>query len=71
LARPALSGSYEGLFHDTGINNFLLTLRGVDALWDVLNQEELIERAIGVIYLPETERSAITSWRASPTSSTR
>src|SRR5258708_2903578 len=25
--RPALSGSYEGFFHDTGINNFLLTLR--------------------------------------------
>jgi erythromycin esterase-like protein len=53
--RPALSGSYERFFHDTGINNFLLTLRGVDALSDVLNQE-LIERAIGVIYLPETER---------------
>jgi erythromycin esterase-like protein len=53
--RPALSGSYERFFHDTGINNFLLTLRGVDALSDVLSQE-LIERAIGVIYLPETER---------------
>ena len=53
--RPALSGSYERFFHDTGINNFLLTLRGVDALSDVLNQE-LIERAIGVIYRPETER---------------
>ncbi len=53
--RPALSGSYEGFFHDTGIDNFLLTLRGVDALSDVLNQE-LLERAIGVIYLPETER---------------
>jgi erythromycin esterase-like protein len=53
--RPALGGSYEGFFHDTGINNFLLTLRGVDALSDVLNQE-LLERAIGVIYLPETER---------------
>jgi erythromycin esterase-like protein len=53
--RPALSGSYEGFFHDTGIDNFLLTLRGVDALSDVLSQE-LLERAIGVIYLPETER---------------
>jgi erythromycin esterase-like protein len=53
--RPALSGSYEGFFHDTGIANFLLTLRGVDALSDVLSQE-LLERAIGVIYLPETER---------------
>lgn len=53
--RPALSGSYESFFHDTGINNFLLTLQDVDALSDVLNQE-LLERAIGVIYLPETER---------------
>jgi len=33
----------------------LLTIRGVDALSDVLSQE-LLERAIGVIYLPETER---------------
>jgi erythromycin esterase-like protein len=53
--RPALSGSYESLFHDTGINNFVLSLRDVDALSDVFD-EELIERAIGVIYLPETER---------------
>lgn len=53
--RPGLRGSYESLFHDTGINNFLLSLRGADELSDALNQE-LLERAIGVIYRPETER---------------
>jgi erythromycin esterase-like protein len=53
--RPALSGSYEALFHDVGIHNFLLTLREADVLSDILNEERL-ERAIGVIYLPETER---------------
>ena len=53
--RPALSGSYETMFHDTQLARFLLTLRERDkvteALWD-----PRLERAIGVIYLPETER---------------
>jgi len=53
--RPALKGSYEELFHDTGLERFLLTLRG-----DVQSVEALrtprLQRAIGVIYRPETER---------------
>jgi erythromycin esterase-like protein len=53
--RPALDGSYEALFHATEIPNFLLQLRGATWLSGVLDQERL-ERAIGVIYLPETER---------------
>jgi erythromycin esterase-like protein len=53
--RPALAGSYEDLFHGTGIPGFLLMLRGADWLSGVLNQQRL-ERAIGVIYLPESER---------------
>jgi len=53
--RPALSGSYEDLFHATGIPSFLLSLRGADWLSGVLRQERL-ERAIGVIYMPESER---------------
>ncbi|HXN52503.1 MAG TPA: erythromycin esterase family protein [Candidatus Acidoferrum sp.] len=53
--RPALDGSYEDLFHTTGIPSFLLNLRGADWLSGVLRQERL-ERAIGVIYLPESER---------------
>lgn len=53
--RPALNGSYEALFHDVGITNFLLTLHEAEALSDVLSEQRL-QRAIGVIYLPETER---------------
>lgn len=53
--RLALDGSYEGLFHATEIRNLLLNLRDDVWLSGVLNQE-LLERAIGVIYLPESER---------------
>jgi erythromycin esterase-like protein len=53
--RPALAGSYEDLFHATGMPGFLLMLRGADWISGVLNQQRL-ERAIGVIYLPESER---------------
>ncbi len=53
--RPALSGSYEALFHDVGIPRFMLALRdggrGAEGL-----REPRLERAIGVIYLPRTER---------------
>jgi erythromycin esterase-like protein len=53
--RPALAGSYEDLFHATELAGFSLMLRGADWLSGVLNQQRL-ERAIGVIYLPESER---------------
>ena len=53
--RTALSGSYESLFHAAGGPSFLLILRGATGLSGVLNQE-MLERAIGVIYLPESER---------------
>jgi erythromycin esterase-like protein len=53
--RPALEGSYSALFHKTGIPNFLLILRGEGALSEALGTDRL-ERAIGVIYLPHTER---------------
>jgi len=51
--RPALPGSYEALFHDADLERFLLILRGhrVAGLG-----EPRLERAIGVIYRPETER---------------
>jgi erythromycin esterase-like protein len=56
--RPALPDSYEALFHAAaaGMNDdFLLRLRdGGDAA--VLLREARLERAIGVIYRPETER---------------
>jgi erythromycin esterase-like protein len=52
--RPALRGSYEELFHETGLPWFWIDLRGAGQI-GVLQQRR-IERAIGVIYRPETER---------------
>ncbi|MHB1082188.1 MAG: erythromycin esterase family protein [Prosthecobacter sp.] len=53
--RPAMHGSFEALFHEVGLKRFLLPLRGSSRLKDGLSQQ-LLERAIGVIYRPETER---------------
>ena len=55
IVRPALDGSYEALFHELGLGNFLLGLRGNEEAILGLRQPRL-ERAIGVIYRPETER---------------
>jgi len=52
---PGLEGSYENLFHDANIGNFSLLFRGDDALKAQL-KGPLLERAIGVIYCPKTER---------------
>jgi erythromycin esterase-like protein len=52
--RPSLEGSYERLFHDTGLSRFLLSMDEPDVR-DVLTPQRL-ERAIGVIYRPQTER---------------
>ncbi len=54
--RPSLPDSYERLFHDTGLEHFWLDLRQ-GAARDVLRADRL-ERAIGVIYRPETERGS-------------
>lgn len=51
--RPALHGSYEGLFHELERPAFYLNLR--DQVPDLLTKPRL-ERAIGVLYLPATER---------------
>jgi erythromycin esterase-like protein/adenine/guanine phosphoribosyltransferase-like PRPP-binding protein len=53
--RPALAGSYEQVFHETGIPRFLLPLRTDLDLASALGRPRL-ERAIGVLYLPESER---------------
>lgn len=55
IVRPALDGSYEALFHELGLGNFLLGLRGNEEAILGLRRPRL-ERAIGVIYRPETER---------------
>jgi erythromycin esterase-like protein len=52
--RPSAEGSYERLFHEVGLHDFLVPLRQPDVR-DVLMPERL-ERAIGVIYRPDTER---------------
>jgi erythromycin esterase-like protein len=53
--RPALLESYESLFHRVGIPNFLLLL-GDDQKATRLLRPPRLERAIGVIYLPRSER---------------
>jgi erythromycin esterase-like protein len=53
--RPALPGSYEALFHECGMPRFLLDLRATADIGRALRPPRL-ERAIGVIYRPDTER---------------
>jgi erythromycin esterase-like protein len=55
--RRALPESYSNLFHQTGVGNFLLIFRGNEKLTEELAKPRL-ERAIGVIYKPETERQS-------------
>ncbi|HSE98893.1 MAG TPA: erythromycin esterase family protein, partial [Blastocatellia bacterium] len=55
LVRPALPGSYEALFHLTGLPRFLLGLSDGGGATAGL-RDPLLERAIGVIYKPESER---------------
>ena len=52
--RPSLPDSYERLFHDVGVPQFLLLLDDDDTR-TILSTPRL-ERAIGVIYRPDTER---------------
>jgi erythromycin esterase-like protein len=53
--RPALPDSYEALFHDLGLPRFLFVWGDDGDVLRTLSRPRL-ERAIGVIYLPETER---------------
>src|ERR1700736_3113316 len=53
--RPALAGSYEALFHAAQRGRFLLVLNDSDMMVQQLAVPRL-ERAIGVVYRPETER---------------
>jgi protein-L-isoaspartate(D-aspartate) O-methyltransferase len=56
--RPSLEGSYERLFHGTGLAGSMLGLRQLaDAPLRHL-MEARLERAIGVIYRPETEHAS-------------
>ena len=53
--RPGLTGSYEELFHETEMDRFILFPRETEELSELLSEPRL-QRAIGVIYRPETER---------------
>lgn len=55
MVRPARPDSYEGLFHRVGLPGFFLPLRGEAAR---ALAEPRLERAIGVIYRPQTERQS-------------
>ena len=61
---PSLAHSHENLMHATGIDRFLLPLptrrggRPDHAGGQTLLREPRLERAIGVIYRPETERKS-------------
>jgi erythromycin esterase-like protein len=51
--RRALAGSYEAAFHETQVASFLLRCRGEA---EKALSDPRLERAIGVIYRPDTER---------------
>lgn len=53
---PALAGSYEALFHESVTSDFLLDLR-IPEVHDALARP-MLERAIGVVYRPDTERQS-------------
>jgi erythromycin esterase-like protein len=55
--RPGLAGSYEEVFHQADEERFWLPLRGNAALAELLKEKRL-QRAIGVIYLPQSERTS-------------
>lgn len=56
--RPSMEGSYERLSHESGVRRFLLDLREGEADERLVDElmEPRLERFIGVIYRPDTER---------------
>jgi erythromycin esterase-like protein len=55
--RPGMPGSYEDVLHSAGIPRYFLDLRAPGAARDAL-MERRLERAIGVLYLPRSERQS-------------
>jgi erythromycin esterase-like protein len=53
--RPALPESYEHLFHRTRLDRFFLALEPIET---APLREAMLERAIGVLYLPQSERQS-------------
>jgi erythromycin esterase-like protein len=66
--QQGLPGSYEELMHAAGIDNFVLDLRKGkcdERLREILNEKRL-ERFIGVLYRPETEKASHYSYAVLP-----
>ena len=56
---PSIPGSYERLFHESGCPRFLLGLKALSGSeLGLALSEPLLERAIGVICRPESERAS-------------
>jgi erythromycin esterase-like protein/predicted phosphoribosyltransferase len=55
--RPGLAGSVEALFHEVGMAEFMLSFPLAARAAETLRSARL-ERAIGVIYRPQTERQS-------------
>lgn len=55
--QPPFEGSYERLFHQVTHKQFMLDLRAENEMTDLL-EEPRLQRAIGVIYRPRTERES-------------
>jgi erythromycin esterase-like protein len=53
---PSLPGSYERLFHEAGLERFFVRLNEEPARSSLMASR--LQRAIGVIYRPETERAS-------------
>lgn len=56
--RKSMPGSYENLFHRVELPEFALSLRDADCQLREILQGPMLERAIGVIYRPRTERAS-------------
>ncbi|TAL27731.1 MAG: erythromycin esterase family protein [Alphaproteobacteria bacterium] len=55
--RAPIPGSYEDVFHSVSHKKFLLDMRENNSMVDLLSQPRL-QRAIGVVYRPDTERQS-------------
>lgn len=51
---PGMTGSYEALFHTVNLPSFILNLKQLELVQAISGPH--LQRAIGVIYLPQTER---------------
>jgi erythromycin esterase-like protein len=56
--RPAIAESFEALFHETGVPRFMLLPAGDERRLPSELRHGRLERAIGVVYRPQTERAS-------------